>query len=290
MTPLKQWGNSKWRWIRLQCVCYLWRWSAEAGEGTSSIPLWRRGLQWGRWVRSRQCYTWKEFTVLSFKRSRRTLIHRVSVCSSPVQGDSRRGGLGQVIDQRWPAAASRGKWEGLGPVMIHHLQTPVRVNRHSVTYRKKYFIIFFLVHIHDFLGLQMCTSFVYVKVLTFLFLIRSSWAAAVTGLQPMMLSVQITVKTAVDVQMSVTAQTDRNRPFITMFDDNISWKWVQGLKRGARTCPPCWNLLVCCHGVHQVQVPWCCYWMLFLKRAICKSDDTMSPKYQLHLVSSSNTS
>ncbi len=40
---------------------------------------------------------------------------------SPVQGDSRCGGLRQVIDQRWPAATSGRKWEGLRPVMVHHL-------------------------------------------------------------------------------------------------------------------------------------------------------------------------
>ncbi len=48
-----------------------------------------------------------------------------------------------------------------------------------------------------------------VNVLTLLLLIGSSRAAAVTGLQPMVLSVQITVQTSVDVQMSVTAQKYR---------------------------------------------------------------------------------
>lgn len=31
------------------------------------------------------------------------------------------------------------------------------------------------------------------------------------------------------------------------------------------TFPPCWNLCVCHLGVHQVQVPWCCYWTSFLR-------------------------
>lgn len=51
----------------------------------------------------------------------------------PVERYSRGIGLWQVIHQRRPAAPCRRKGEGLWPVVIHHLQSPVSIKRHGVT-------------------------------------------------------------------------------------------------------------------------------------------------------------
>lgn len=54
-----------------------------------------------------------------------------------MNGYSRGVGLWQVVHQRGPAAPCGREREGLGTVVVHHLQTPVSIQRHGVTWRKQ---------------------------------------------------------------------------------------------------------------------------------------------------------
>jgi hypothetical protein len=58
----------------------------------------------------------------------------------PVEGYSRGVRLRQVVHQRGPAAPCGREREGLGTVVVHHLQTPVSIQRHGVTWRKQWLI------------------------------------------------------------------------------------------------------------------------------------------------------
>lgn len=80
--------------------------------------------------------------------------------------------------------------------MIHHLQAPVSINWHGITYKENQLVR------HN----SKCINGLRYWLLTFFLFVRASRAAAVTRFQAMVLTIQVRVQTTVNVQVGVTVK------------------------------------------------------------------------------------